>query len=120
MSGTIELLPSKAAIEKPVSCILPPVPQGVSTRVQQTGFFRFYQRSRQGASAHGPNWAAPIYIDWQSANRMRTTDACVPDLVEVLEQEWRDCDNALAPIPMNRPSMALGDRNDRRASILEQ
>lgn len=55
-----------------------------------------------------------------NGHRMRTTDACVPGLVEVLEQEWWDCDNALAPIPMNRPSMALGDRNDRRASILEQ
>lgn len=62
----------------------------------------------QSGLANGPEWAA-----LKKHYRMRTTDACVPDLVEVLEQEWWDCDNALAPIPMNRPSVALGDRDDR-------
>jgi hypothetical protein len=66
------------------------------------------QITPQSGLANGPEWAA-----LKKHYRMRTTDACVPDLVEVLEQEWWDCDNALAPIPMNRPSVALGDRDDR-------
>lgn len=84
-----------------------------STTIATPSPNRFPSATRQGASANGPIWAAPLYIDWQRANRMRTTNACVPDLVEVLEQEGWDCDNALAPFPMNRPSLALGDRDDR-------
>lgn len=40
-------------------------------------------------------------------NRMQTTHACVPSLVEASAQERRDCDIALAHVPMNRPAWHL-------------